>query len=149
MIYLFEFFVFVLFDSYTYMPGLLKDSFYDSCLGAVVSNGFILPATCVIIAIYGIGIWWVPLIAAGFMGIEEIFIILGIYEHHWWKSIFTGMGLTLIFAFGKWLWKGLNVSELSKVFRFLVLYMNNVTLQGTLTFFYFVFFQQISAGLVR
>lgn len=125
------------------MPGVFKDHFYDSALGAVVSNGFIAPSACVFIATFGVGFWWILLIVAGFMGIEEIFIYLGIYEHYWWKTIYTGISFTILFSTGKWLWHKINNSNHSYFFRLIVLYLINVSLQGSVIFFYIVLFHHI------
>ncbi|MDQ0063825.1 hypothetical protein [Paenibacillus harenae] len=125
------------------MPGIFKDRFYDSALGAVVSNGFIAPAACVFIAAFGVGLWWILLIVAGFMGIEETFILLGIYEHHWWKSIYSAIGFTVLFLTGKWLWHKIHGLNHPYFFRLIVIYLINVSLQGSVFFFYIVLFHQI------
>ncbi|MEF2968685.1 hypothetical protein V3851_23060 [Paenibacillus sp. M1] len=143
IIYIFELFVYVIFDSYKYMPGVFKNAYYDSTLGAVVSNGFIIPSACAFIAVLGLGIWWILLIGTGFMGVEQLFIYLGIYEHHWWRTIFTGIGVSVLFLMGKWIWRKINASDKSYFFRLLLLYLINVSLQGSIMFFYIVLFHQI------
>ncbi|MFX3635740.1 MAG: hypothetical protein ACE3L7_13620 [Candidatus Pristimantibacillus sp.] len=149
IIYIFELVVYIIFDSYHYMPGVFTDRFYDSAFGAVVSNGFIAPSTCIFIAIFGLGFWWILLIAAGFMGIEQTFIHLGIYEHVWWKTIYTGIGLTILFLTGKWIWHKIGKADNHYLFRLIVLYLINVSLQGSVIFFYIVISSnRISARLV-
>ncbi|CAM3091140.1 hypothetical protein PALU110988_00505 [Paenibacillus lupini] len=142
-IYIFELIIFIIFNSYTYHPGLLKDPFYDSALGAIVSNGFIVPSTCTLVAVYGISFGWILILAAGFMGIELTFIHLGIFEHHWWKVIYTGIGIILLFSIGKWLWHKLSPSKLPYLFRLILLYTINVSLQGSVIAIYLIFFHQI------
>lgn len=142
-VYIFELVVYVVLDCYKYKPGILNDPFYDSAMGAIVSNGLIVPSTCTLIAVYGISFWWILLFAAGFMGVEQTFLYLGIFEHHWWKLIYTGIGLTLLFSAGKWLWKRLCQPEQPYLFRLIALYIINVSLQGTIMSFYLIFFHQI------
>ncbi|WP_091183804.1 hypothetical protein [Paenibacillus catalpae] len=142
-VYIFELIIFIILDSYVYMPGVLEDPYYDSAIGAIVSNGLIVPSTCTLIAVYGIRFWWILLIAAGFMGVEQTFISLGIFEHHWWKIIYTGIGLTVLFSMGKRFWNMLCHANHSYLFQLIVLYIINVSLQGSILSFYMIFFQQI------
>ncbi|ACT04145.1 hypothetical protein [Paenibacillus sp. JDR-2] len=142
-VYILELVIFVLLNSYTYKPGILHNSFYDSAIGAIVSNGFIVPSTCTLIAVSGIRFRWILLIAAGFMGVEQSFIYLGIFEHHWWKIIYTGIGLTLLPAIGKWLWKKLCQADQPYLFRLVILYIVNVSLQGTIMSGFLLLFHQL------
>lgn len=142
-VYIFELIIFVLLNSYIYKPGILHNSFYDSALGAIVSNGFIVPSTCAFIAVYGVRFRWILLIAAGFMGIEQAFIHLGIFEHHWWRTIYTGIGLTLLFPMGKWLWNSLLRPDQPYLFRVVMLYVINVSLQGTVMSCFLLIFYRI------
>lgn len=144
LIYIFELVVFVLLNSYHYMPDLLSDPFYDSALGAVVSNGFIVPAACVFIAVYNLGFWMILLIAAAFMGIEQLFIHWGIYEHVWWKAIYTGIGQVFLFLLGRLLWRKMNHKHLPFPLRLTILYIINVSLQGSVQFFYIILFHHIA-----
>jgi hypothetical protein len=142
-VYTFELIIFIILNSYEYKPGILSDPFYDNAMGAIVSNGLIVPSTCTLIAVYGIRFRRILLIAAGFMGIEQAFIYLGIFEHHWWKIIYTGIGLTLLFSTGEWLWNKLCQADLPYLFRLILLYMINVSLQGSIMSFYMIFFHKI------
>ncbi|MCM3630587.1 hypothetical protein M3194_24970 [Paenibacillus glycanilyticus] len=142
-VYMLELIIFIILHSYDYMPGILKDPFYDSAMGAIVSNGFIVPSACTLIAVYGVRFRRILLIAAGFMGIEQTFISLGIFEHHWWKIIYTGIGLTFLFATGKWFWRKLCQSDQPYLFRLIVLYIINVSLQGTIMSSYLLLFHRI------
>ncbi|MFD1953036.1 hypothetical protein ACFSL6_02295 [Paenibacillus thailandensis] len=143
LIYIFELVSFVILDSYRYMPGIFKDLFYDSAIGAVVSNGFIVPSACVFIAVYNLSFLWILLISAGFMGVEQLFLHLDIFEHHWWKTIYTGIGLIVLFLIGKRLWRKMNEADLPYYFRLIALYIINVSLQGSVQFFYIVLFHQV------
>ncbi|WP_336775529.1 hypothetical protein [Paenibacillus sp. MMO-58] len=142
-VYIFELVIFVLLNSYYYKPGILRNSFYDSAIGSIVSNGFIVPSTCTLIAAYGIRFRWVLLIAVGFMGIEQTFIYLGVFEHHWWKIIYTGTGLILLPLMGRWLWKKLCQANQPYLIRLIVLYIINVSLQGTFMSGLLLLFHQI------
>lgn len=47
--------------------------------------------------------FWYCLFAVAYFLIEELFLHLGIYEHHWYKSIYTLLALVPLFRFFK-LW---------------------------------------------
>ncbi|TCM91054.1 hypothetical protein EV294_109131 [Paenibacillus sp. BK033] len=142
-VYILELVIFVLLNSYSYKPGILRNSFYDSAIGAIVSNGFIVPSTCTLIAVYRIRFRWILLIAAGFMAIEQSFIYLGVFEHHWWKLIYTGIGLILLPSMGKWLWQKLCQPDHPYLLRLVMLYIINVSLQGTIMSGYLLIFYQL------
>ncbi|HEY0828078.1 MAG TPA: hypothetical protein VGE40_08285 [Bacilli bacterium] len=93
----YEYIIFHLFKSYDYKVELLPDPYFDSCIGAVVSNAFSVPAA-------GLGSVWIVMISLIFMGIEVLFVHYGWYENFWWKTIYTGVSLVLYFIYVKSLW---------------------------------------------
>lgn len=97
--YMIEFVIYILLGCYTYLPKLIAaDRYYDSNLGAAVSNLLALPTVATLIAVFR-GRW--AMIGGAivlFAGIESLFLKLDIYEHHWWKTWYTSVGLPFYFA---------------------------------------------------
>jgi hypothetical protein len=134
MVYLFEYVTLVLFKGYVYFPRVFGDNYFDNVLGANISNGFIIPSATIFIAAFDLGFWWIALIAAVFMGIEELFLQLGIYRHFWYKTIYTGLSLPVLFHMGKRIWRIIRFRA-DKFKSFTVLYFGNISLQGTFMFY--------------
>ncbi|WP_449536494.1 hypothetical protein [Ferdinandcohnia sp. Marseille-Q9671] len=135
LIFLFEYVIFVLFKSYEYYPGIFNDSYFDNILGSNISNGFIVPAATIFIAVFNLGFWWILLIILGFAGIEELFLQLTIYRHFWWQTPYTSVGLLINFYLGKWIWRWICYHIDQYKLRIFLLYFVNVALQGTIMFY--------------
>lgn len=118
---------------YRYMPGVLPAG-PDNFLGAYVSDLFIVPASAVFISAFSLS-WRATLcIAAIFTGIDWFFTELGVYRHIWWKSIYTGVGLIILYAISGWLWTGLREQRQSLPFRLLIIHLAYFSIQSTITF---------------
>jgi hypothetical protein len=101
--YFIEFFIYVLFGSYQYYPKIiLNNPYYDSNVGAYASNLLALPIAATFIAAFQLGSIWIFIFTAYFVGIEWLFLHLGIYSHNWWKLGYTAIGLPLYFTLAKW-----------------------------------------------
>ncbi|MDP4084422.1 MAG: hypothetical protein Q8934_07360 [Bacillota bacterium] len=142
-VYYFEFTVLVVYKSYEYEPGLFKDPYIDNIFGANVSNGFIVPLATVFIAIFDLGIGWIILIVLCFLGIEELFLILHVYKHFWWKTLYTGIGLPIQFALGKWIWYLIRFQAKRFIVRLGTFYFANVTIQATFLYYISALFNMI------
>jgi hypothetical protein len=94
-------------EAYVYKPGILASKF-DTQLGAMASDWFALPSMSVVLAVYRLGWKWGIGASAFFFAIEEWFIKLGIYEHVWWRSVYTFLALPLCFYFGNLWFRRLN-----------------------------------------
>ena len=136
LIYLFEYVVLVLFKAYEYTPGIFKDQYFDNIFGANVSDGFILPSLVCFCAIYGLSFWWVIVIILGFCGIESIFLHLHVYRHIWWKTIYTGLSLPIVFFLGRRLWHLICYNSQRLLLRAVILYFTVVSIKGTIIFYY-------------
>ncbi|MCR2805829.1 hypothetical protein [Paenibacillus soyae] len=132
-IYLFEFFIFVWSDSYSYSPGLVKIPYYDSVLGAVVSNLLSVPIAATFIAVYRLNWRWMACLAFAYGGVEWTFLQLGVYEHHWWRTAYTIIAMLVFFLFARqWpIW----LSGRSRTIPFVTLVMLAWSVVGTLVFF--------------
>ncbi|WP_428909545.1 hypothetical protein [Niallia sp. Krafla_26] len=100
--YILEYVIKVIFRSYDYFPHILENAWFDSLFGATISQGIFVPTVAMCIVAFGINTLWVIGICILIMGIEEGFIRLGIYEHHWWKTIYTGILIFIGFNMAKW-----------------------------------------------
>lgn len=128
--YLFEFIVLVLFKSYRYYPNILKIHYFDNLFGAVFSDAFIVPMTSSVVAAYNLPILIFVLVL---MIIELFFQELGIYEHYWWKTIYTGIGLIFAFTISKKLFFYFKYF-LNKKIRFLALFSICIGLHASILF---------------
>jgi hypothetical protein len=85
--------------AYSYYPMVSKDSFIDNVIGNHFSQVSIC-TTLVLLVIYKLRTIWYFGIAAIYYIIELIFLRLGIYEHHWYKTWITFVGIiALAFLF--------------------------------------------------
>ena len=100
--YMIEFFIYVLLDSYEYDPDIIaRDAYYDYNMGAISSNMLTLPVTATLIAVYRLSWIWIAIFTVLIVGIEWLFLKLGIYHHHWWRTAYTGIGLLVYYRFAK------------------------------------------------
>ncbi|MBB6637041.1 hypothetical protein [Cohnella thailandensis] len=130
--YLIETVIYIFLDSYRYYPKLIKnDPYYDSNMGAVASNMLTLPAVATFIAYFGLGWRWITGLTVLMVLIEWLFLKLGIYEHHWWKLIYTAAGFPVYFWVGKVLYRQMS-RRLRGTLHWLILYLIVSPLSGTL-----------------
>lgn len=120
-------------NGYNYYPNILPAG-ADYFMGAFVSNVLFVPASAVFINVFSLSWWSVLFIAAGITGIDWYFTVLGIYQHFWWKSIYTGVGLLVLYAISRWYWHGLSKDWPGVFFRLLVIYLTYFAIQGIIIF---------------
>jgi hypothetical protein len=107
--YIIEGIIYNLLHSYEYYPHLLPNNpTYDSNLGAIASNVFVLPVVAVFVATFQKGWKWILFLSLLIIGIEGGFLKLGIYKHNWWRIEFTFFGLLTVYfpmikLFNRWL----------------------------------------------
>lgn len=130
----FEYVIMVIFKSYTYYPNVLGNNYSDNILGAIVSDFFSVPSVAVTIAAFKLKFRWILLLSTAFMGIESLFVMLGLYEHYWWKTIYTGFGLVIYFSASKYLWKYFFQKMQKHYIQILGLYSSYHVLHGLLSF---------------
>ncbi|MBD2870324.1 hypothetical protein [Paenibacillus arenilitoris] len=119
--------IFFWLQSYEYYPQILENGYYDMTLGAYISQRFLVSTVAVSIAAFGLGVAPVLLLTAMFVGIELIFLAIGIYKLNWWNPAYTAIGLFLYFLMTKkWYDSLLWVS--SRFIRFFTLFSMTYTL---------------------
>lgn len=133
IIYL-EYVIMIVFESYTYYPGVLKDPYFDNILGGVVSDFFSVPSAALAIAAFQLNLLWMIVISIIFMIIEFFFVRLNIYQQHWWKTIYTGIGLLIHFTIAKEFWKALSQKPPKTYIRTISLYASYHSIHGLLTY---------------
>lgn len=97
-IYLIEAILVIPSNSYAYYPKLSDNSFMDTILGNVFSQVSI-STTFALIAAYDLSYKWYFIFAIIYYFIEELFLKLGIYQHFWYKSVYTLIGFIALFWF--------------------------------------------------
>ncbi|MGG4167278.1 hypothetical protein ABEW00_07305 [Rossellomorea vietnamensis] len=109
--YVFEYVIFVLFNSYTYHPHILSNNYNDSVLGSISSQAFSVPVAITYIVLYRLPAWRIAVIIGVFFLIETWFIHTNLYEHQWWESYYTTFFLILSVILAKTWWKVLEDSS--------------------------------------
>ncbi|CAM3546257.1 hypothetical protein [Marinicrinis lubricantis] len=132
MVYVAEFLVMVLWNSYEYYPEVLHIPYYDNIAGAIVSNLLIIPSLGTLVAMYRLRWAWMIVIAACLAGMEWIFTELEIYEPHWWKKMYTWMALSFFFFLARFWLSGLQ-RDLG-FFRYMSLWMQAWGVVGTVMY---------------
>lgn len=134
IIHPFEIAVLIIGEGYRYLPGILADPRLDNYIGSYISNSLIVPASAVIINafslswIYGLGI------AAIFTVIDWYFTTIDIYQHMWWKSVYTGLGLAILYRISRWIWSGLQEKQPRLLFRLSIIYLTYAPIHNLLVF---------------
>ena len=136
LLHAFEVFVLVVLPGYRYLPQILPDPGFDNLAGAYVSDYFIVPAFAV--AINAFSLSWVSIagIAAILTVTDWLFNNLGIYEHYWWNSLYTGIGLIILYAISKWIWQRLKKDRPSLLFRLAVVYLGFASIYSSIHFIF-------------
>ena len=119
---------------YRYLPGVLPEPSYDNGLGAFVSDLFIVPASAVVINAFFLGWKAITGIAVAFTAADWFYARIGIYQHLWWKPVYTGGGLLVYYAISRWLWHRLQEARPILWFRLLVIYLIYSTIHTIIHF---------------
>ena len=86
----------LIFNAYSYYPKIVDDLFQDAVLGNLFSQVSIATTSALLI-VYELSYGWYFVFAAIYYLIEELFLKLGIYQHFWYKSVYTFAGLIILF----------------------------------------------------
>jgi hypothetical protein len=130
----FEVVVLVVFKAYRYLPGIMPDPMLENFLGAYVSNFIIIPATAVTINAFSLSWSYSLSMAIIFSVLDWYFTKIGIYQHFWWKSVYTGLGLIILYAISKRLWSGLQEKSPSLIFRVITIYLTYTLIHNITVF---------------
>jgi hypothetical protein len=128
--YLFEFVIFILLKSYEYNPKFFANHYNDSIAGSIISQALAVPVAITLIVVFHLRFRWIFIIIGLFFLIETFFLYLGIYEHNWWKSIYTILFLSLAVMLSKVWWRYLYPGKYHYI-NFVTLYFALMTLSQT------------------
>ena len=92
-------------NAYTYHPKIVSDRFLDAVFGNYFSQ-ISISSTALLITIFNLSYIWYFVFAFIYYLIEELFVKLGIFEHFWYKSIYTLIGFIPFFWFVKKWYQG-------------------------------------------
>ncbi|RIW38526.1 hypothetical protein D3H55_03035 [Bacillus salacetis] len=130
--YIFEYFVFNVFESYRYNPKILKKRQLDNALGALLSQAIYVPISATFLTAFGLGWIWKVIFTAYFHVIEIHFLNLNNYKLHWWKPIYTTLLLPVYFNISDFWDKNLALKK--KSFYWLSTYLSSGVVAKTLFF---------------
>lgn len=96
--YIIEGVIYNILHCYVYYPHFIPSNpTYDSNMGAIASNAFVLPVIGVFLATQGKNWGWSLFFSVLLVGIEWLFLELKIYQHNWWRIEFTFFGLLFFY----------------------------------------------------
>ncbi len=127
MVYLMEVFLFGILRAYDYYPMIFHQiSALDDSLAGNIFSQFSLAASALLISFLNLKYYWYIIIALAYGGIEELFLFLGIYKHHWYQTWMTVVGLVLLFIIIKIMYNnvfGARAQERpGRIFKYILIY---------------------------
>ena len=109
-------------NAYSYYPKIFKDSYLDIIFGNYFSQ-ISVSSTSLLLAVYNLSYIWYFILGLIYFLIDIIFVKLGIYEHFWFKSIYTIFGF-LIFAWLAKKWYGKAKNPTNRFINYISLYFS-------------------------
>ena len=119
-------------NAYSYYPKIFQDSYLDVIFGNYFSQ-ISVSSTTLLLAIYNLSYIWYGIYALIYFLIDVLFVKLGIYEHFWYKSIYTLFGF-LIFSLLTKKWYETAKNSTSRFINYISLYFSIASI-STLTIF--------------
>ena len=95
--YVFETFVLAFFSAYQYKPNIIKKNMLDNMLGSILSQAIYVPIMATFISLFKLRTRWKLVITLYYVVIEQIFLRLKLFQHNWWKTIYTALFLPIAF----------------------------------------------------
>ena len=144
--YLLEYIVLNLFKGYRYKPKVIKKPIFDNIFGTVLSQGIFLPFTAVFLTVINAG-WKKKLIAGVYFSlIENLFLRLGVYEHYWWKTVYTFLLTPVYFKLSDSWYKHLNKKK--PIVQFMSLFFIIMATETNLLYILAIF-RKVKFGIGR
>jgi hypothetical protein len=129
-------------NAYRYMPKLSGDPFLDSIIGNYFSQFSITMSALLISTLQPPKIWYF-IIAAAYCLVEILFIRLGIYQHHWYRTWYTFV-LVLLLLWISQIWYRYMMHCPKTVIRYVTLFLGaNAAFSITVIFFSYAFSLQV------
>ncbi|NPV89692.1 MAG: hypothetical protein HPY50_02805 [Firmicutes bacterium] len=127
MAFCYEMIIYAYFKSYKYFPMLIPQSPPDDSIAGNLFSQFSVSATALLIAVFDLRYYWFIILAATYGVIEELFIKLGIFQHNWYQTWMTVVGLLLFFGITKKIYKE-SSKHIRRFLRYLYIFFGLVTL---------------------
>ncbi|WP_078543780.1 hypothetical protein [Litchfieldia alkalitelluris] len=103
--YIFEYIVFNVLRAYRYKPRVMKNKYIDNTFGALLSQAIIIPFTAVFLTAFKFGKKGKIFFSLYFLIVECIFVKLGVFTRHWWKTYLTPILVFLYFLISDYSYK--------------------------------------------
>ncbi|MCR2805980.1 hypothetical protein [Paenibacillus soyae] len=130
--YLIETVIYIFLDAYRYYPKIISsDAFYDSNMGALTSNMFIVPTLATVIGAFRLRWRWILVFIALLAVVEWLFLNAHVYTHNWWKTGYTSTGLLVYFPISLIVYRRL-LRPASGWLHHLLLFLSVAPIMGTL-----------------
>lgn len=92
----FEMIILSVLKAYQYYPMIIPSSPPDDSIAGNLFSQASIPATALLIAVLNLRYYWYFIFAIAYVVIEELFLVLGVYEQNWYQSWMTLL-LTMLF----------------------------------------------------
>ena len=130
--YVLEVSLLLLFNAYTYYPMIKPgDPFFDAVLGNIFSQVSV-SSSAVLLCVLGLSNRWLVGLSLAYFLIDVLFVRLGIYEHFWYRSVFTLGGFFIYGLIVKYWYRRLLCSS-SKWMYYSTLFLSVFAISGNLT----------------
>lgn len=104
-----ELIVFCFLKAYDYYPMIFPQSPIDDGLAGSLFSQVSITATAILIAVLNLKYYWFYIFAGIYGIIEELFLKLGIYSHHWYQTWMTILGFVILFGVVKKMSKSISI----------------------------------------
>ncbi len=93
--------------SYSYYPMILRQLPLDDMVLGNLFSQFSITSSVILITVFNLKYYWYFIFAGIYSIIEELFISLGIYSHHWYRTWMTFSGFILLCWIAKKIYKSI------------------------------------------
>lgn len=104
-----EFIVLGLFNSYAYKTGIYKDLWAQNLLGHLILNATFYPAVIIAAVVYPLRLGRICSIVFLVVFLEYLFVRLGLYEQHWWRFYMTAVAVLALIVISKYWFVKMNL----------------------------------------
>ncbi|WP_010098044.1 hypothetical protein [Ornithinibacillus scapharcae] len=96
----FEMITLMCLKAYIYFPKIFTNQHNDSVVGNLFSQTSV-SASAILITVFNVKFHWQLIIVLIYGGIEELFILMGIYKQNWYRTWMTSILLLILFRIAK------------------------------------------------
>lgn len=122
----FEVTILMCLKAYIYFPKIFSNQHDDSVVGNLFSQTSV-SASALLIAVFNLNFRWQLIIAVIYGGIEELFILMGIYKQNWYRTWMTIIGLLIFFHIAKIVSTMLS-TRIRRIWRYIFIFFGLCTL---------------------